>query len=320
MARYIHAFRAPVARAGSGRVPSSPVERRDHRRSTMRPEPPVRDVLSGPAPAWPAPRWRPAGRLAVIATSTWAAPAPTWRSSRHGPPGLALRARDRRRAGARAGARHRDRRRGRRVDRLARLRRGAEGGPARGRRPGAGLLRAGRRPGRRSPTPTWSSAGSARGLLGGECRSIAARAEAAAGAGGCGAAPLDAAAGILGSSSPTWPARPRADRRAGRGPARTSRSSPFGGAGPLHAGALPATRDPRILVPPAPGILCALGLLVEDLRADAVRTWVGPLHARGPAGPRRAIPRAGGRGDRMARPRGHPRGATRAVPLARPPL
>ncbi len=55
---------------------------------------------------------------------------------------------------------------------------------------------------------------------------------------------------------------------------------PFGGAGPLHAGAL--ARDlgiPTIVVPPGPGILCALGLLVEDLRADAVRTWVGRLDA-----------------------------------------
>jgi N-methylhydantoinase A len=52
----------------------------------------------------------------------------------------------------------------------------------------------------------------------------------------------------------------------------------FGGAGPLHAGAL--ARDlgvSTVLVPPGPGILCALGLLVEDLRADAVRTWVGRL-------------------------------------------
>jgi N-methylhydantoinase A len=52
----------------------------------------------------------------------------------------------------------------------------------------------------------------------------------------------------------------------------------FGGAGPLHAGALARELGiPRIIVPPAPGILCALGLLVEDLRVDAVRTWVGPL-------------------------------------------
>jgi N-methylhydantoinase A len=53
---------------------------------------------------------------------------------------------------------------------------------------------------------------------------------------------------------------------------------PFGGAGPLHAG--PLARElgiPKIIVPPGPGILCAMGLLVEDLRADRVRTWVGRL-------------------------------------------
>jgi N-methylhydantoinase A len=55
---------------------------------------------------------------------------------------------------------------------------------------------------------------------------------------------------------------------------------PFGGAGPLHAGALARELGiPTILVPPAPGILCALGLLVEDLRVDRVRTWVGRLEA-----------------------------------------
>jgi N-methylhydantoinase A len=52
----------------------------------------------------------------------------------------------------------------------------------------------------------------------------------------------------------------------------------FGGAGPLHAAAL--ARDlgvRRVLVPPAPGILCALGLLVEPLRLDLVRTRLGLL-------------------------------------------
>jgi N-methylhydantoinase A len=52
----------------------------------------------------------------------------------------------------------------------------------------------------------------------------------------------------------------------------------FGGAGPLHAGAL--ARDlgvRRVLVPPAPGILSALGLLVEPLRLDLVRTRMGLL-------------------------------------------
>ena len=48
---------------------------------------------------------------------------------------------------------------------------------------------------------------------------------------------------------------------------------PFGGAGPMHGS--PVARDlaiPRLLVPPTPGILCALGLLVADLRHDLTQT------------------------------------------------
>src|SRR5215472_2457924 len=52
----------------------------------------------------------------------------------------------------------------------------------------------------------------------------------------------------------------------------------FGGAGPLHAGALARELGIRsVVVPPSPGLLCALGLLVEDLRTDAVRTHVSRL-------------------------------------------
>ncbi len=43
----------------------------------------------------------------------------------------------------------------------------------------------------------------------------------------------------------------------------------FGGAGPLHAARLARELEiSRIIVPPAPGALCALGLLVTDLKAD----------------------------------------------------
>jgi N-methylhydantoinase A len=59
----------------------------------------------------------------------------------------------------------------------------------------------------------------------------------------------------------------------------------FGGAGPLHATAL--ARDlgvRRVLVPPAPGILCALGLLVEPLRLDLVRTRVHVVEPAAAAG------------------------------------
>ncbi|HYZ63877.1 MAG TPA: hydantoinase/oxoprolinase family protein, partial [Acetobacteraceae bacterium] len=50
----------------------------------------------------------------------------------------------------------------------------------------------------------------------------------------------------------------------------------FGGAGPLHGCALAELLGIRtVLVPPAPGVLCAEGLLAADLRADFSRTLSG---------------------------------------------
>ena len=47
----------------------------------------------------------------------------------------------------------------------------------------------------------------------------------------------------------------------------------FGGAGPVHAAELAAELEiPRVLVPIAPGVTSALGLLMADLRNDLVRT------------------------------------------------
>ena len=47
----------------------------------------------------------------------------------------------------------------------------------------------------------------------------------------------------------------------------------FGGAGPLHAARLARELDiGRVLVPRSPGILCAMGLLLTDLRADFALT------------------------------------------------
>src|SRR5580658_175827 len=47
----------------------------------------------------------------------------------------------------------------------------------------------------------------------------------------------------------------------------------FGGAGPLHAAHLAKELDiRRVLVPRSPGILCAMGLLLTDLRADFALT------------------------------------------------
>jgi N-methylhydantoinase A len=49
----------------------------------------------------------------------------------------------------------------------------------------------------------------------------------------------------------------------------------FGGAGPIHACDLARELSVRrVLVPPAPGVLCAVGLLVADLRSDASRTYL----------------------------------------------
>jgi N-methylhydantoinase A len=52
----------------------------------------------------------------------------------------------------------------------------------------------------------------------------------------------------------------------------------FGGAGPLHAARLAKELDiGRILVPRNPGILCAMGLLLTDLRADFATTRLHTL-------------------------------------------
>jgi len=49
----------------------------------------------------------------------------------------------------------------------------------------------------------------------------------------------------------------------------------FGGAGPLHAARLAQELNiPRVLVPEVPGLLCALGLLVTDLRSDYTLTRI----------------------------------------------
>lgn len=54
----------------------------------------------------------------------------------------------------------------------------------------------------------------------------------------------------------------------------------FGGAGPLHAGAIARELGvPRVLVPARPGITNALGCLVADLRADFVQTVNRPVDA-----------------------------------------
>lgn len=51
----------------------------------------------------------------------------------------------------------------------------------------------------------------------------------------------------------------------------------FGGAGPLHAVAVAQELEiPQVLIPPSPGTLCSLGLLVTDIRTDHVRSMPMP--------------------------------------------
>ncbi|MGM0560562.1 MAG: hydantoinase/oxoprolinase family protein [Pseudomonadota bacterium] len=53
---------------------------------------------------------------------------------------------------------------------------------------------------------------------------------------------------------------------------------PFGGAGPLHANAVAkALGVSEVIVPLSPGILCAQGLVVADLKEDFVRSHRAPL-------------------------------------------
>ncbi len=64
----------------------------------------------------------------------------------------------------------------------------------------------------------------------------------------------------------------------------------FGGAGPLHAARLAKELDiGRILVPRNPGILCAMGLLLTDLRADFATTRLHTLSTRRAARRRRCL-------------------------------
>jgi len=55
---------------------------------------------------------------------------------------------------------------------------------------------------------------------------------------------------------------------------------PFGGAGPLHAVEVARVLNMReVVVPVAPGILCAQGLLASDLKEDFVRSGRFPIDA-----------------------------------------
>lgn len=59
----------------------------------------------------------------------------------------------------------------------------------------------------------------------------------------------------------------------------------FGGAGPIHAGAIAEELGiPRVLVPPVPGCHSALGLLMTEVRHESIRSRLMPLALLDPEG------------------------------------
>ncbi len=69
----------------------------------------------------------------------------------------------------------------------------------------------------------------------------------------------------------------------------------FGGAGPLLASALARELGmARVMVPPGPGLLCALGLLVADVRSDFSLTRIASLENAGSAGINSALAEVAG--------------------------
>ena len=241
--------------------------------------------------------------LRDIITSTWAAPAPILPGHRRPAAGDA-------RGAALDGTplrmpvhRHQRDRRRRRLDRLDRR---------------GGVLRVGPRQ-RRAPCPARPAMAAAAteptvtdanlvlgrlgagARLGGEWRSIPRRraprdraahrrpARARPGRGG--------RAASCASPTPTW----RAASASSRSSAATIRAAltlvPFGGAGPMHGSPLArALGIPRLLVPPTPGIFCALGMLVADLRHDLVQTRLAPHADLSAAGPQAGVRADAGRG------------------------
>ena len=134
---------------------------------------------------------------------------------------------------------------------------------------------------------------SPRGLLGGRMPLDRAAARAAldplaAGSASTSSAPRTACST---SSSPTWCGRSAPSRSsAATIPARFA-LMPFGGAGPLHARDVARALGMRaIVVPPAPGILCAQGLVVSDLKEDFVPASRLPVDGSTDSAIRRQVP------------------------------
>ena len=72
----------------------------------------------------------------------------------------------------------------------------------------------------------------------------------------------------------------------------------YGGAGPLHANAVAKLMGSfPVLVPPAPGLLCAIGDLVADFRDEFAQTYIRLLSEAEPGEVARILDELGGRAD-----------------------
>jgi N-methylhydantoinase A len=72
----------------------------------------------------------------------------------------------------------------------------------------------------------------------------------------------------------------------------------YGGAGPLHANAVAKLMGSfPVLVPPAPGLLCAIGDLVADFRDEFAQTYIRLLSEAQPEDVARILDELGGRAD-----------------------
>src|SRR5205823_3745928 len=70
----------------------------------------------------------------------------------------------------------------------------------------------------------------------------------------------------------------------------------YGGAGPMHANAVAKIMGSfPVIVPPAPGLLCALGDIVADFRDEFARTFIRVLEEADPDDVSAILDELGGR-------------------------
>ncbi len=92
----------------------------------------------------------------------------------------------------------------------------------------------------------------------------------------------------------------------------------YGGAGPLHANAVAKIMGSfPVLIPPAPGLLCAIGDLVADFRDEFARTYIRVVEDADPAEVGAILDELGERAVTLARRRGNRRGGAQPLVLRR---